>query len=90
MNPKFGADRESNPWKGPICKEDYLPLIEAAGDAVRAWCVAPERENIEEFVQAAKAANPKVIFTVAHSEAAPEDIEKLMPYGLKVARSVNS
>ena len=84
MNPKFGCDRESNPWKGPICKEDYLPLIEAVGDAVRAWCVAPEREHIEEFVQAAKAANPKVIFTVAHSEAAPEDIEKLMPYGLKV------
>ena len=84
MNPKFGCDRESNPWKGPICKEDYQDLIDAAGDAVLAWCVAPERENIEEFVKAAKAANPKVIFTVAHSEAAPQQIEALMPYGLKV------
>ena len=28
MNPKFGADRENNPWKGPICKEDYQPVLE--------------------------------------------------------------
>lgn len=84
MNPKFGADREGNPWKGPICKEDYQPLIDAAGDAAFAWCVAPEREHIEEFVRDAKMANPKVIFTVAHSEASPQQIEKLMPYGLKV------
>jgi len=84
MNPKFGADREGNPWKGPICKEDYQPLIDAAGDAAYAWCVAPEREHIEEFVRDAKMANPKVIFTVAHSEASPQQIEALMPYGLKV------
>ena len=84
MNPKFGADREGNPWKGPICKEDYQPLIDAAGDAAYAWCVAPEREHIEEFVRYAKMANPKVIFTVAHSEASPQQIEALMPYGLKV------
>ena len=84
MNPKFGADREGNPWKGPICKEDYQPLIDAAGDAAYAWCVAPEREHIEAFVRDAKMANPKVIFTVAHSEASPQQIEALMPYGLKV------
>ena len=84
MNPKFGADREGNPWKGPIRKEDYQPLIDAVGDTAYAWCVAPERENIETFVQDAKAANPKVIFTVAHSEASPQQIEALMPYGLKV------
>ena len=84
MNPKFGADREGNPWKGPICKDDYQPLIDAAGDAAYAWCVATEREHIEEFVRDAKMANPKVIFTVAHSEASPQQIEALMPYGLKV------
>ena len=84
MNPKFGADREGNPWKGPICKEDYQPIIDAAGDAAYAWCVAPEREHIEQFVRDAKMANPKVIFTVAHSEASPQQIEALMPYGLKV------
>ncbi|MBR4016795.1 MAG: amidohydrolase family protein [Oscillospiraceae bacterium] len=84
MNPNFGADRKYSPWKGPICKEDYQPILDAAGDAVCAWCVAPERENIEEFVRDAKKANPNVIFTVAHSEASPQQIEALMPYGLKV------
>ena len=31
MNPKFGADRENNPWKGPINREEYLPLVEKGG-----------------------------------------------------------
>ena len=82
MNPKFGADRENNPWKGPVCKEDYQPLIEAAGNDVRVWVVAPERENIENFVSDAKAYNPNVRFAVGHSEASPQQIEALMPYGL--------
>ena len=50
MNPKFGADRESNPWQGPIRREDYLDLIKTGGQDVRVWALAPERENIEEFV----------------------------------------
>ena len=82
MNPKFGCDRESNPWCGPIKAEDYMPLLEAAGEDARAWVTAPEREGIEEFVKAAKKANPSVVFTVGHSEASPAQIEKLIPYGL--------
>ena len=84
MNPKFGADRESNPWKGPICREDYMPLIEKVGDDVRVWVVAPEREHIEDFVADAKKANPNVYFSVGHSEASPQQIEALMPYGLRI------
>jgi len=84
MNPKFGADRESNPWQGPIRKEDYLDLIRQGGKDARVWALAPERENIEEFVIACKEENPDVVFTVGHSEATPEDIEKLIPYGLKI------
>ena len=82
MNPKFGANREANPWRGPICREDYGPLLEAAGDKARVWVVAPEREHIEMFVRDAKAANPGVRFAVGHSEASPQQIEALMPYGL--------
>ena len=82
MNPKFGANREKNPWKGPICREDYMPIVEAAGDLVKVWVTAPERESIEQFVMDAKAVNPNVRFAVGHSEASPQDIEKLMPYGL--------
>lgn len=84
MNPKFGADRESNPWQGPIRSEDYLDLIRQGGKDVRVWALAPEREHIEDFVVDCKKENPSVVFTVAHSEATPEDIEKLMPYGLKI------
>ena len=82
MNPKFGADRENNPWKGPVCKDDYQMLLDKAGTDARVWVLAPEREGIEQFVIDAKAANPNVRFSVGHSEATPQQIEELMPYGL--------
>ncbi len=85
MNPKFGCNKENNPWRYDIKREDYISLLEYAKDFVKVWVVAPERENIETFVKDAKAINPNAVFSVGHSEAAPRDIEKLMPYGLKLA-----
>ena len=85
MNPKFGCNRENNPWKGDIKKEDYLPLLEALKGFAKVYVVAPERENIEEFVRDAKMIDPNVRFSVGHSEAEPADIEKLFPYGLCLA-----
>ena len=85
MNPKFGCDRENNPWKGDIRREDYKKLLEAIGDEVYVWGVAPERENIEMFMKDAKLANPKCVFSVAHSEADPYQVQRVMPYGLKLA-----
>ena len=85
MNPKFGCDRENNPWKGDIRREDYKKLLEAIGDKVYVWALAPERENIEMFMKDAKLANPKCVFSVGHSEADPYQIQKVMPYGLKLA-----
>lgn len=82
MNPKFGADRENNPWKGPICKEEYQPVIDQVGTDAKVWVIAPERENIEQFVLDALAVNPTVKFSVGHSEASPQQIEALVPYGL--------
>ena len=82
MNPKFGADRENNPWKGPICKEEYQPVIDQVGTDAKVWVVAPERENIEQFVMDARKNNPTVRFSVGHSEASPQQIEALIPYGL--------
>ena len=84
LNPKFGCDRESNPWKGPIDKAKHMPIIEAAYDLAKVWALAPERENIEEFVLDVKAKNPAAVFSVAHSEAEPQQVEALIPYGLKV------
>ena len=40
LNPKFGCDRENNPWRGPIRREDYMEIVEAARDMARAWAVA--------------------------------------------------
>ncbi len=85
LNPNFGCSRESNPWWGSPDEADYLPIIEAAYPHAKVWCLAPEREGIMEFVQAAKAKDPNAIFSVAHSEAAPEDIERIMPYGLRLS-----
>jgi len=82
MNPKFGADREGNPWKGPVCKDDYQPLIDQVGTDAKVWVLAPERENILDFVKDARKNNPTVKFAVGHSEASPQQIEALMPYGL--------
>ena len=84
LNPKFGCDRESNPWRGPLDRERYMPIVRAAADLARVWAVAPEREHIEEFVRDVKAANPAAVFTVAHSEATPYQVEALMPYGLRI------
>lgn len=84
LNPNFGCDREKNTWKGPINKDDYDALIEKVKDSVKVWCISPEREGIENFVDDVKKAVPNVAFAVAHSEATPQQVEKYIPYGLKI------
>ena len=84
MNPKFGSHRDHNPWRHPIDPKDYMPVIEAGAGVVKVWSLAPERENIEKFVLDAKKADPTVLFAVGHSEASPQEIEALMPYGLRL------
>ncbi len=85
LNPKFGCNRENNPWKNPIKRKDYLPLIKEAGTFAKVWCVAPEREHILDFVLDVKKNNPEAVLSVAHSEAEPGQIEALLPYGLRLA-----
>ena len=83
INPAYGSNRAANPWnEKPIIPEDYEPMIEACADLARVWGLGPEQENVENFVIAAKKANPSLRFAVTHSEATPQQIEKLMPYGL--------
>ena len=85
MNPKFGCNRENNPWRYPVNKDDYLPLVEALNDFAKVWVVAPERDGVEGFVKDVKSRNPGAVFSVGHSESEPQRIEALMPYGLKLA-----
>ena len=85
LNPKFGCNRENNPWKDVVSKDKFQKVVDSAYDIAKVWCLAPERENILEFVQYVKSKNPAAVFSVAHSEAEPYQIEALMPYGLKIA-----
>lgn len=85
MNPSFGANKESCPWRGDIKAEDYLPLLEALKGFAKVYALAPERENILDFVKDAKTIDENVRFAVGHSEAEPCDIEKCIPYGLCLA-----
>ena len=86
INQNFGSMNNMKGVKQPrvleTVPEDYQPMLDAGADIIRVWGTAPEREGIENFVKAAKAANPEVRFAVTHSEATPQQIEKLMPYGL--------
>ena len=84
LNPDFGCDKEKNVWKDAIVREDYAEVVEAAKGFAKVWCVAPEREGIVDFVKYVKQEIPEIVFSVAHSEATPDEIEALMPYGLKL------
>ena len=82
LNPKFGCCKEDNPWAGKVDASNYKELVEEGKDIVKVWCIAPEREGIENFVMDVHAANKDIVFSVAHSEAHPWQIERFIPYGL--------
>lgn len=83
INPAYGSNSAVNPWKNKsVLAEDYEPILAACADLARVWGVGPEQENVEDFVIAAHKANPTSRFAVTHSEATPQQIEKLMRYGL--------
>lgn len=85
LNPKFGCDAENNKWAVGIDKQRYQPLIDEVGQFAKVWCIAPEREGIDGFVQDVKAMDPNPVFSVAHSEASPQQIYRFLSDGLKLA-----
>ena len=84
INPKFGSGAKDNQWKDTIRKEDYESVVDAAGDLVRLWVIAPEREGLLPFVEYARSKNPSVRFAVGHSEATPDEVRRYKPYGLSI------
>lgn len=84
LNPEYGGNPDKNQWKGAIKAEDYVQLVDHAGDVAKVWAVAPERDGIEEFVRYARKINPTVIIAVGHSEATPVQIKVLKKYGLSL------
>ena len=85
LSPNFGCERDKNVWKDAVVKEEYIDIVKKAKDYAKVWCLAPEREGIEEFVKDVKSEIPNIVFAVAHSEATPEQVERFIPYGLKIA-----
>lgn len=85
LNPGFGCNQDKNTWRFGVFKKDYQELIDRSKDYTRVWCIAPEREGIEEFVKDVKKSIPNCLFAVAHSAATPEQVEKFIPYGLRIS-----
>ncbi len=84
MNPKYGASPENNHWRGEIRREDYMPLLENAGDLAKVWVVGPEREGIAQFMADARKAYPGTIFGFGHTEATVAQVRSLKHYGIKL------
>lgn len=85
LNPKYGCDVDNNKWANGIDREQYQPLIDAAGKFAKVWCIAPEREGIERFVRDVRKMDENAILSVAHSEASPQQIYRFLRHGLKLA-----
>ncbi len=82
LNPRYGAQPEKNQWKGSLCPAQYEAFVKAAGDLAKVWVVAPEREGLIPFLCKAREINPHVVISVGHSEATPDEVMALKPYGL--------
>ena len=85
LSPAFGCERDKNVWKDAVVRDEYMDVVRAVKDTARVWCIAPEREGIDEFVKDVKREIPSIVFAVAHSEATPRQVEKYIPYGLRIA-----
>ncbi len=82
LNINFGAGKVDHPWAAVVTKEKFQAIVDEALEVTKVWCIAPERENIEEFINYVKEKDPNARFAVAHSEAEPWQIEKFMPLGM--------
>lgn len=82
-NPRYGANSKLNTWgHRPVDPDDVHALVDACGEDVRVWMVAPERagEGLGYFLEYARKINPKVKFAVGHSEALPGEIRAMGKY----------
>jgi N-acetylglucosamine-6-phosphate deacetylase len=85
LSPNFGCERDKNVWKDAVVREEYIDIVKRAKKNAKVWCLAPEREGIDKFVKDVKEEIPNIVFAVAHSEATPQQVERFVPYGLRIA-----
>lgn len=84
-NPRYGACARDNRWAARIQRSEYMPLVEKVGTRAKVWVIAPEREGIDGFVDDVRRLSPEAIFSVGHSEADAESVERMMQRGLRLA-----
>lgn len=84
LNPDYGSHSYANPWRGPIDRDQFRALVDAAGSLAKVWTVAPEREGLMPFLEYAREVNPDVVFAVGHSEASPTQIRAMGKYRPKL------
>ena len=77
MNPEYGSHAWLNPWRDDPKPEQYQPMVDAAGDYVKIWAIAPERPGLKPFLEYARKVNPDVMFAIGHSDASPDQIRAL-------------
>lgn len=79
-NPDYGSHSDTNPWRNGVREEDYIPIVDSAGEDVKVWTVAPERPDLKPFLKYAKKVNPEVVFAIGHSDATPTEVKALGIY----------
>jgi len=82
LNVNFGANKVNHPWAPTVALERFKEIVDEAMDVTLMWVIAPERENIDEYVDYIRSKNPNARFAVGHSEAEPWQIERFIPKGL--------
>lgn len=79
-----GSNQKSIRWRGDILPEEYLPLLDAAGDTVRIWAIDPARPGIERFLADVRRRQPDVVFALGHSRATAVQCRQVERYGIRL------
>lgn len=77
-----GSNQKFIKWKSGTHREEYEDLVQELKGFAKVWAIAPERENIEEFVSYVHEADPKAVFAMGHSAATAAQCRKLKKYGM--------
>lgn len=79
INPKYGAI--TNPIR-PVNAQEYRDILQLAGERIMLWTLAPELAGQQQFMEDASAY--RIVFSVGHSEASPEQIYDSVRLGLRI------
>lgn len=71
---------------GPPDPEDYLPTLEASGDFIRVWSLAPELPGSADFIRELR--RREIIAALGHSDASEEDIAAAVDAGARLVTHI--